>query len=173
VLKKEVKYFVLNNSLLNPTDATTSTTTNQVTRRVELHTVIVERGLSWENAMEMYASSLHEPQGFYLSNQIKNNHRIAIFALYQPKTNEFGIYRPNTGLQVRQETLETLGKKYKRVIYDLSLRVSSDQNFYFFLFLSKGIAVRSQAALGRTVLQVCDRMHACLQTGHVCKHTDM
>ncbi len=108
---------MLNNSLLNPTDTATSTTTNQVTRRVELHTVIVERGLSWDSVMEMYSSNSNEPQGFYLSNQVKNNHRIAIFALYQVKSNAFGIYRPNTGLQVRQETLETLAKKYKRVSF--------------------------------------------------------
>jgi hypothetical protein len=114
---------------LNPTDTVTSTTTNQVTRRVELHTVVVERGLSWERAIEMYAMASNEHQGFYLSNQIKNNHRFAIFASFQMKNNAFCIYRPNTGLQVRQETLETLGKKYRKVsvrLYYLPIRPLSN-----------------------------------------------
>jgi hypothetical protein len=105
----------------------------------------VERGLSWEKALEIYRKTLDssddnyendtscspKPQGFYISNQTKNNHRIAILAIpFIPalpnlSSNEdasklseclfLAIYRPNTGLQVRQETPESLLKKYKRV----------------------------------------------------------
>ena len=106
----------------------------------------MERGLSWEKALEIYRKTLDssddnydndtsncspKPQGFYISNQTKNNHRIAVLAIpFIPtlpnlSSNEdalklseclfLAIYRPNTGLQVRQETPESLLKKYKRV----------------------------------------------------------
>jgi len=31
------------------------------------------------------------------------------------KKNVFSVYRPNTGLQVKQDTLEEIKKKYKKV----------------------------------------------------------
>lgn len=112
VYQKETKYYNLNND------------THAVNRRVELHTVLVERGFSWDKAIEL-SEGKSDPEGFYLSNQIKNNHRIAILAICAKNTNKsdvkesnitsFCIYRPNTGLQLRQETLETLLKKYKKV----------------------------------------------------------
>lgn len=108
--------------------------------------MLVERGLTWDKALDIYKKSIDnyednieneskqskKPQGFYISNQVKNNHRIAILAIpFVPplptaliNNNEpskitdckfLAIYRPNTGLQVRQETPETLLKKYKRV----------------------------------------------------------
>ena len=93
---------------------------------------MVERGLSYERALEIYKKSnqnndeldsdLNKPEGFYISNQIKNNHKIAILAIQaQPLPNQsnksifLAIYRPNTGLQVRQETTESILKKYKKV----------------------------------------------------------
>jgi hypothetical protein len=110
---------------LNPNDPVSAT--NQIIRRVELYSVIVERGLIWDKALELFSvKSTNENEGFYISNQVKNNHRMAILVLNQKTkdhtvecgeamANMFCIYRPNTGLQVRQETLETLKKKYKKV----------------------------------------------------------
>ena len=105
----------------------------------------MERGLSWEKAVEIYKKSLDANEenienenktnpsileGFYLSNQVKNNHRIPILAIAaapgplvgaeiasSKKYSSLSIYRPNTGLQVRQETPESLAKKYKKVIH--------------------------------------------------------
>lgn len=135
VFRKDTKFYVLDSKV-------------ESQRRVEMHTVLVERGLSWEKALEMYkktqletTTSMDEnieneggkqrPQGFYISNQVKNNHRVAILAVAfvpvlppgliskeDPKGGDcsfLAIYRPNTGLQVRQETPESLLKKYKRV----------------------------------------------------------
>lgn len=135
VFRKDTKFYVLDSKV-------------ESQRRVEMHTVLVERGLSWEKALEMYkktqlvtTNSMDEnieneggkqrPQGFYISNQVKNNHRVAILAVAfvpvlppgliskeDPKGGDcsfLAIYRPNTGLQVRQETPESLLKKYKRV----------------------------------------------------------
>ena len=131
VFRTKTKYYCLNNKLIcNATSCSTNKITEEM-RRVELHTVIVERGLAWEKAIEL-AANLKEPQGFYVSNQVKNNHRIAILAVNSKSLKKlnclngniddsnltsFCIYKPNTGLQVRQETLETLNKKYKKVSY--------------------------------------------------------
>lgn len=46
--------------------------------------------------------------------------RFAIVAAYQGSYNKkkeklYTVYRPNTGLQPRQETLEEIKKKYKKV----------------------------------------------------------
>lgn len=70
--------------------------------------------------------------------KVKNNHKIAILALTsqpngivndQSKSSNFlSIYRPNTGLQVRQETTESILKKYKKVIIILN---------FLFLFFKK------------------------------------
>ncbi len=63
-------------------------------------------------------------EGFYLSKQMKNNHRIAVLAVSVDKSHDskkpnkhafMTIYRPNTGLQPKQESSESLLKKYKRV----------------------------------------------------------
>ena len=131
VFKTKTKFFLLNNKLIC-NNGGVKVNGDDEARRVELHTVIVERGLTWEKAIEL-ASRLKEPEGFYVSNQVKNNHRIAILAINSKslkKSNSlngniddtnltsFCIFKPNTGLQVRQETLETLNKKYKKVNYN-------------------------------------------------------
>ncbi|XP_073834812.1 protein strawberry notch isoform X2 [Musca autumnalis] len=101
----------------------------------ELHTVRVERGMIWQEAIEKYADLIGEHEGFYLSHQVRNNKRTAILAveLENPPQNQlqsskkkdigkpskkdimFQIYRPNTGLQVRHESLAEIEKKYKKV----------------------------------------------------------
>jgi hypothetical protein len=53
----------------------------------------------------------------------------------------FRIYRPNTGLQQRHETLESLRKKYEKVrIYSL--------NFFFNFFCSEDFTNGSTSLLG-------------------------
>lgn len=70
VFRKETKFYVLNS-------------TSESTKRVELHTVLVERGLSWEKALEIYCKSVNKsndelttesdssPEGFYISTQVE------------------------------------------------------------------------------------------------------
>lgn len=72
-------------------------------------------------------------EGFYLSNQTRNEKATAILAVKVEATTKrkydsttkskkdqitFQIYRPNTGLQIRHETLTELEKKYKKVTSD-------------------------------------------------------
>lgn len=125
VYRRETKFYVLNSG-------------PEAAKKVEMHTVLVERGLLWEKALDLYKQNVNSENelgvdGFYISNQVKNNHRIPILAISsdslaksgasnapgeeKPKSSVvyLSIYRPNTGLQVRQETPESLAKKYKRV----------------------------------------------------------
>ncbi|XP_055854462.1 protein strawberry notch isoform X2 [Episyrphus balteatus] len=103
------------------------------TAPTELHTVRVERGMIWQEALDKYADLISEKEGFYLSHQLRNNKRTAILAIeieaitpqqQQKKKGDtkpskkdimFQVYRPNTGLQVRPESLAEIEKKYKKV----------------------------------------------------------
>ncbi|KAJ8979809.1 hypothetical protein NQ317_001299 [Molorchus minor] len=95
------------------------------TAPTELHTVHVERGMSWPEALEKFSDLVAETEGFWLSHQIRNGKHTAILAVAvedsssKPKKESkkdqmFSVYRPNTGLQFRQESLAELEKKYKK-----------------------------------------------------------
>ncbi|XP_011684968.1 PREDICTED: protein strawberry notch isoform X3 [Wasmannia auropunctata] len=94
----------------------------------ELHVVHVERGMSWSEVMEKFVELTGAKEGFYLSHQIRNGKQTAILAVVvdsstkkksESKKDQFYmVYRPNTGLQIRQETLGELEKKYKKVSSD-------------------------------------------------------
>lgn len=95
------------------------------TAPTELHTVHVERGMSWPEALEKLSETTGENEGFYVSHQVRNGKHTAILAmevdsgskkkLESKKEQMFSVYRPNTGLQFRQESLAELEKKYKKV----------------------------------------------------------
>jgi hypothetical protein len=97
--------------------------------KIELHVLNVERGMSWEGADEKWRQMSGTNEGFYLSHQVRNNKKTAILAVLsdrQKKTGDsnkkkekmFIVYRPNTGQQVRMESLAELKKKYKKVVAD-------------------------------------------------------
>ncbi|KMZ09560.1 protein strawberry notch isoform X1 [Drosophila simulans] len=106
----------------------------------EMHTVRVERGMIWQEAIDKYADLFNENEGFYLSHQLRNQKRTAIMVVILESRNSSStssttdsdsgskkkktrskkeimcqIYRPNTGLQVRHESLFELEKKYRKV----------------------------------------------------------
>ncbi|MEE6504128.1 hypothetical protein FKM82_005070 [Ascaphus truei] len=84
---------------------------------VELYTISVERGMSWEDATKIWAEQIGPDDGFYLSLQIRNNKKTAILVKeINPKKKLFLVYRPNTGKQLKLETLADLKKKYKKVV---------------------------------------------------------
>ncbi|CAM5101154.1 unnamed protein product [Natator depressus] len=83
---------------------------------VELYTISVERGMSWEEATKIWAEQTGPDDGFYLSSQIRNNKKTAILVKeVNPKKKLFLVYRPNTGKQLKLETFADLKKKYKKV----------------------------------------------------------
>lgn len=90
----------------------------------ELHVVHVERGMSWAEATDRWSELTGPKEGFYLSHQIRNSKQTAILAVAVDsgkkkaegkKDQLYMVYRPNTGLQLRQESLGELEKKYKKV----------------------------------------------------------
>lgn len=100
------------------------------TAATQLHIVHVERGMSWSEVTEKYQELVGAKEGFYLSHQVRNNKQTAILAVAvesssagkkkgsKEKDALYAVYRPNTGLQLKQETLGELEKKYKKVSKD-------------------------------------------------------
>ncbi|XP_026279435.1 protein strawberry notch isoform X2 [Frankliniella occidentalis] len=100
------------------------------TAATQLHIVHVERGMSWSDVTEKYQELVGAKEGFYLSHQIRNSKQTAILAVAvesnpnnkkkgtKEKDTLYAVYRPNTGLQLKQETLGELEKKYKKVSKD-------------------------------------------------------
>ncbi|XP_012223697.1 protein strawberry notch isoform X3 [Linepithema humile] len=93
----------------------------------ELHVVHVERGMSWAEATGKCSELTGSKEGFYLSHQIRNGKQTAILAIAvdggkkkteSKKDQLYMVHRPNTGLQLRQESLGELEKKYKKVSAD-------------------------------------------------------
>ncbi|XP_077867871.1 protein strawberry notch homolog 1-like [Saccoglossus kowalevskii] len=83
--------------------------------------VSAERGLSWEGAINIWKDQTGSEDGFYVSQQVRNNKRTAILAM-QTSTNLrrrlYRVYRPNTGRQLKLETLDEIRKKYKKISVD-------------------------------------------------------
>ncbi|KXJ14796.1 protein strawberry notch homolog 1 [Exaiptasia diaphana] len=84
------------------------------TATTELHTVSVERGASWEHVFNLSLDQTDPNEGFYVSHTVRNDKRTAIFVVCQKKK-MYGIYRPNTGLQTKHESIQDIKKKYKKV----------------------------------------------------------
>uniref|UniRef100_A0A8C6Y1U9 Protein strawberry notch homolog 1 n=1 Tax=Naja naja TaxID=35670 RepID=A0A8C6Y1U9_NAJNA len=86
---------------------------------VELYTISVERGMSWEEATKLWSEQSGSEDGFYLSLQIRNSKKTAILMKeVNPKKKLFLVYRPNTGKQLKLETYSEIKKKYKKVSSD-------------------------------------------------------
>ena len=86
--------------------------------------------MSWDQALEKDKELANtDNEGFWLSHQVRNGKKTAILAIMDEtgkKTKKgkdgsklFFVYRPNTGQQVKQETLTELKKKYKKVQFCL------------------------------------------------------
>ncbi|GLH00308.1 Protein strawberry notch [Gryllus bimaculatus] len=165
----------------------------------ELHIVHVERGMSWDDATNRWSELTGAYEGFYLSHQIRNNKQTAILAVAvgtssskkdgstkKDKEQFYTIYRPNTGLQLRQETLGELEKKYKKVSsedaqthwvqqYDASVNTCSHaywrgncKNVALGLDCEVGLRRRTYNVLAGSVLSVWSRVENVLaaRSGH-------
>ncbi|XP_073258615.1 protein strawberry notch homolog 1-like isoform X3 [Porites lutea] len=101
------------------------------TATTELHTVSVERGVSWEESFQLRTRQSQPADGYYLSNQSRNGKKYAILVICQSrskKKNLYSVYRPNTGLQTKQDSLEEIKKKYKKVS-DAEAKASWDEQY--------------------------------------------
>uniref|UniRef100_T1IRW6 Strawberry notch n=1 Tax=Strigamia maritima TaxID=126957 RepID=T1IRW6_STRMM len=110
------------------------------TTQVSLNTVTMERGMSWDQAVSVWCELTGKEEGFYLAQQVRNGKQPAILAVEftagsasrkreRRDRNEkvFSVYRPNTGLQFRQETLTEILKKYSKASTDLAQPHWQDQ----------------------------------------------
>ena len=76
--------------------------------------------MTYADAMSVWHEHSGENDGFYLANDEKNGRRGAILAvLMKGKRNRlaemFRIYKPNSGVQNRSESLKTIKSKYRKV----------------------------------------------------------
>ncbi|KAM8743131.1 protein strawberry notch homolog 1 isoform 1-T3 [Acanthopagrus schlegelii] len=93
---------------------------------VELFTVSVERGMSWEEATHAWAEQNGPDDGFYV--QMRNNKKTAILVKeVNAKKRLFLVYRPNTGRQLKLETYADIKKKFKKVLSDDAKQHWTDQ----------------------------------------------
>uniref|UniRef100_A0A096LTX0 Protein strawberry notch homolog 1 n=1 Tax=Poecilia formosa TaxID=48698 RepID=A0A096LTX0_POEFO len=97
---------------------------------VELYTVGVERGMSWEEATHAWAEQNGPDDGFYVQVgfQMRNNRKTAILVKeVNTKKRLFLVYRPNTGRQVKLETYADIKKKFKKVLSEDAKQHWTDQ----------------------------------------------
>ncbi|XP_032679498.1 protein strawberry notch-like isoform X1 [Odontomachus brunneus] len=161
----------------------------------ELHVVHVERGMSWSEATDKFSELTGSKEGFYLSHQIRNGKQTAILAVIvdsgkkkseSKKDQLYMVYRPNTGLQLRQETLGELEKKYKKMSaneaephwsqqYEASVNTCSHaywsgncKNTNLGIDCEVGLRRRSYNVLAGSVLSVWSRVESILasRSGH-------
>uniref|UniRef100_A0A3B4VNS4 Protein strawberry notch homolog 1 n=1 Tax=Seriola dumerili TaxID=41447 RepID=A0A3B4VNS4_SERDU len=93
---------------------------------VELFTVSVERGMSWEEATHAWADQNGPDDGFYV--QMRNNKKTAILVKeVNTKKRLFLVYRPNTGRQLKLETYTDIKKKFKKVLSEDAKQHWTDQ----------------------------------------------
>uniref|UniRef100_A0A665U523 Protein strawberry notch homolog 1 n=1 Tax=Echeneis naucrates TaxID=173247 RepID=A0A665U523_ECHNA len=93
---------------------------------VELFTVSVERGMSWEEATHAWADQNGPDDGFYV--QMRNNKKTSILVKeVNTKKRLFLVYRPNTGRQLKLETYSDIKKKFKKVLSEDAKQHWTDQ----------------------------------------------
>jgi len=81
----------------------------------ELHTVSIERGLSFEKAKQMVAQCRDENEGFYISLQLRHGKNTTVLVLrHNTRKDWYCLYRPNVGLLPKPEPLQDILKKYKK-----------------------------------------------------------
>ncbi|EDW17151.2 uncharacterized protein Dmoj_GI16658, isoform A [Drosophila mojavensis] len=153
------------------------------TAATELHTMQVVRGMSYDQALAKYKKEARQDhEGFYTFKQERNNNNCAILCLNaQPDQSEttdhsklnMKIYRPNTGPQVRTETLSSISNRYVKASpeavqqfwdmqYNQCLRVCSHIYWHrrcpFGIKCGVGLRVRTYHVLSGLMLPIWDRI---------------
>ncbi|KAH8323559.1 hypothetical protein KR067_013748, partial [Drosophila pandora] len=164
------------------------------TAATELHTVTVERGMSFETALNKYRKEArHDHDGFYVLQQLRHNKNSSILCL-QAKANStdpaptsaskisLQIYRPNTGPQVRLETLSSIKTRYVKVTPEVARSLWQEQydmclnncSHYFWngvcpypVGCEVGLRVRTYHVLSGLMLPIWDRIELVIEkNGH-------
>ncbi|ALC44054.1 sno [Drosophila busckii] len=153
------------------------------TAATELHTLEVLRGMSFEMALAKYKREARQShEGFYVYKQERNSNNCAILCLNaQPDTPadteasklSLKIYRPNTGPQVRPESLSAINQRFVKASLDAvqhywdlqySQCVNSCSHIYwnrrcpFGTKCGVGLRVRQYHVLSGLMLPIWDRI---------------
>ncbi|EDV57981.1 protein strawberry notch homolog 1 [Drosophila erecta] len=159
------------------------------TAATELHTVTVERGMSFETALAKYRKEVqHEHEGFYILQQLRQNKNSSILCLQAPSNSSdvskinLQIYRPNTGPQVRLETHGSISSRYVKVSpeeaqkywvqqYDLCLNMCShvywNRTCPMPTGCEVGLRMRTYHVLSGLMLPIWDRIELIIvKNGH-------
>lgn len=97
------------------------------TAKIELHTFEVERGMSWADAKAKWSLLIGAHEGFYVSTEARNGKYTASLVVQTGTAARRGadkgeqmytVYRPNTGIQLRQESITEIKKKCRKVTPD-------------------------------------------------------
>uniref|UniRef100_A0A8C5UF42 Protein strawberry notch homolog 2 n=1 Tax=Malurus cyaneus samueli TaxID=2593467 RepID=A0A8C5UF42_9PASS len=83
--------------------------------QVVFYKISVDRGLKWEEAYEKSLKLTGNFDGFYLSNKVRGSKYTCLLA-EQSHGKNFILYKPNIGKQSQPESLDSLQKKYRRVL---------------------------------------------------------
>nr|XP_043068518.1 uncharacterized protein LOC108125263 [Drosophila bipectinata] len=162
----------------------------------ELHTVKVERGMSFEIAVAKFRKDARQDHdGFYVLKQLRRNKNSSILCLPAPSNprdnppppttpNKINlqIYRPNTGPQVRLETLGSINNRYVRVSPDVARPFWQEQydtcldhcsHSYWNRYCPNpvtcevGLRIRTYHVLSGLMLPIWDRIEQIVETnGH-------
>jgi hypothetical protein len=83
--------------------------------KIELHELAVERGMSWEDSSSLFKHCKTPDEGYYLTNSDSNSaSKMSIFLAVSDSSVKtfskqvFRVYRPNTGLQSKTESVSSL-----------------------------------------------------------------
>eukprot|EP00795_Rhopilema_esculentum_P015444 gene15445-6692_t len=104
VKKLDVKTFV------------SSSSSGQVSN--ELITVSVERGLPWHRVYDIFLSCSYQEEGFYQTNTTRLGKRTVVLVKRAPVTSKkklYTLYRPNIGMQPKQEQLSDIQRKFEKI----------------------------------------------------------
>nr|XP_056723637.1 protein strawberry notch homolog 2 [Euleptes europaea] len=83
--------------------------------QVVFYKISVDRGLKWEEVYEKSLQLTGSYDGFYLSYKVRGNKYTCLLA-EQNRGKYFTLYKPNMGKQTQLESLDSLQKKYQRVL---------------------------------------------------------
>ncbi|XP_065196850.1 protein strawberry notch homolog 1-like isoform X2 [Sycon ciliatum] len=82
----------------------------------ELHTVLIERGMTWDSACDLLEGCQNPSEGFYLSKRSQQGRQRVVLVLFRDdgtsKSDKCILYQPNIGLLPKQEKLSSLMEKY-------------------------------------------------------------
>ncbi|KAK0409136.1 hypothetical protein QR680_004360 [Steinernema hermaphroditum] len=101
--------------------------------RVEMHKVVVERGVSWEQAMELYKDHNSEEDGFYISKKGPAGKRSAalIYGIgklgMEKGVRMYALTRPSTGRSAKLEPIADIKKRFQKTPPEEAEQVWKDQ----------------------------------------------